>query len=285
MDQDTPPSDASDAIDTAAWLATVESIGENAGYFQSLGARHFALFTDDSTTLLVTFDTIDDARGREGQMPLGHSLARSRNWSHLCILADGPTWFRDPAVWSFFDRLVEDAFFEDFDHVVFHGTGMGAYAACAYSVTAPEATVIAVRPRATLDPRCTGWDERDKAQRRLDFTSRYGFAPDMVEGAGGVFILFDPKHPADAAHAAMFRSPNVTHLPCRAAGADLDLMLEEMAILPRLLEMAIEGRMCSIGFARLWRERHGHGPYLRALLAANRAPKRRHVVLGALRRL
>lgn len=284
MDHELPPRDASAATDKATWLGMMEVIGETEGYFQPLGAHHWAIFADDSTTLLVTFDTLQQCRERPGQMPLGRQLAETRGWSHLCLIADGPTWFRDPAVHSFFDRLVEDAFFEDFDRVVFHGSGMGGYAACAFSVTAPEATVVAVQARATLAPARAGWDARDRAQRRLDFTSRYGFAPDMVEGAGGVFLLFDPLNAPDAAHAAMFDRPNVTHLHCRNAGADLGRMLDEMGIVARLLENAGEGRMCAAIFTRLWRRRRFHAPYLRRLLDMNRErPRRAKMIFDAIK--
>ena len=116
-------------------------------------------------------------------MPLGAEHRAAGGWSHLCLIAEGDTWFRDPAVYAYFDRLVDDAFFEDFDHVLFYGAGMAGYAACAYSVAAPGAQVLALNPRATLDPAAGRWDDRDRAARRLDFTSRYGYAPDMLEGA------------------------------------------------------------------------------------------------------
>ncbi|MFN6978284.1 MAG: phosphoadenosine phosphosulfate reductase, partial [Gemmobacter sp.] len=193
MPATTAPMDASAATDRASWLACLDAIAEDAGYLEALGPRHWAFFHDDSPTLLVTFETVDAIRGGSpGQMPLGWDIARANGWSHLCLIADGATWWRDRRVWGFFDRLVDDAFFEDFDRVCFYGAGAGGYAAAAYSVAAPGATVLALRPRATLDPGVAGWDPRDRTARRLDFTSRYGFAPDMTEGAGKVFVLADP---------------------------------------------------------------------------------------------
>ena len=44
----------------------------------------------------------------------------------------------------------------------------------------PGATVVAVQPQATLDPRVTVWDSRHRKMRRADFTSRYGYAPDVL---------------------------------------------------------------------------------------------------------
>lgn len=271
MDQEHPPRDAAAATDTPGWLMLMDQIGEECGYFQPLGERHWSFFADDGPTLLVTFETVASSRARPGQMPWGHALAQAKGWSHLCIIADGATWFRDPAVYAFFDRLVDEAFFEDFDRVILYGAGMGAYAACVFSVTAPGATVVAVQARATLDPARAGWDLRDMAARRLNFTTRYGFAPHMVEGTGAAFLLLDPTFAPDAAHAAMFGTPNVTVLPCRHGGAELGTMLEAMGLTARLLEKAGDGALSLQTFLPLWRGRRTHEPYLRRILHLNAA--------------
>ena len=257
---------APDPADKAAWLARIEEVGEESGYFQPLGDRHWAYFIDESPTLLVTFETVAAVMAEPDRLPKGHALARAKGWSHLCIIADGETWYRDPAVYRYFDRLVDDAFFEDFDRVVFYGTGMGAYAACAYSVTAPGATVLAVQPLATLDPGVTGWDRRRRAARRMNFTDRYGYAPDMVEGAGQVFILFDPHQPYDAMHAALFTKPFVTMLRTRHVGTDVEKALDQMKILSQLIDAAGESQLTPDLFARAFRARRDNAPYLRRLV-------------------
>ena len=185
-----PATDAPTDAD-ADWLAQLDAIGDEKGYFQTVGPHHWALFVDEAPTLLVSFETKDNLRARPGQLPVAHAIAAKHGWSHLCLIADGPTWYRDPAVYGYFDRLVDDAFFEDFDRVLFFGAGQGGYAAAAFSVTAPGASVLLMNPRATLNPTIARWDNRDRAARRLDFTSRYGYAPDMIEGAGKVFVLHE----------------------------------------------------------------------------------------------
>lgn len=262
------PADASAATDKASWLAAMDRIGEEAGHFQTLGARHWAFFSDESPTLLVSFEEIGAIRARTpGQMPLGFEIAKAKGWSHLCLIAEGETWYRDPAVFAYFDRLVDDAFFEDFDRVVFYGAGAGAYAACAFSVTAPGATVLAVQPRATLDPAVAGWDRRNLAARRLNFTNRYGYAPDMTEGTGKVFTLFDPMATEDAMHAALFTAPWVTPLTMRYMGTRLDHSLATMRILTPMIEAACDDTLTPARFATLWRTRRIFGPYLRQVLA------------------
>lgn len=247
----------------------LRQMGEESGSFEMLGAHHFAVFNDDSPTLLVTFDTLDAVLAcAPGQMPACFSLATQNGWSHLSLICNGDTWYRDPAVYAYFDRLVDDAFFEDFDRVVFYGAGMGAYAACTFSVAAPGATVLAVQPRATLDPSIAGWDQRYRQHRRLNFSDRYGYAPDMVDGAAKVFVILDPTQAEDAMHAALFRAPHVQPLRCRFMGGDINLALEEMNLLKPLLNAAVEDGLHPALFYRLWRARRNNIRFLRLMLTA-----------------
>ena len=248
------------------WIAAMEKLTEDEGYFHTLGPRHFAYFADLGTTLLVSFERLEDILARPGQMPLAHAHAAARGWSHVCVIADGATWFRDPAVYAYFDRLVDDTFLEDFDQVLFFGAGMGGYAACAYSVAAPGAQVLALNPRATLDPAQTGADRRDTGARRLDFTSRYGYAPDMLEGAAHVTVIHDPLIMAEAAQAALFRAPYITRLRASHLGDDLGRSFAQMGLLPALLDSAMQGALTPTVFAKLWRLRRENAPYLRGLL-------------------
>ena len=253
-------------LDRQAWCDRMEELTAEEGYFEPLGARHFAFLHDDGPILLVSFERLDRILARPGQMPSGHDTAKANGWSHLCIICDGDTWFRDPAVYGYFDRLVDDAFFEDFDRVLFYGAAACGYAACAFSVCAPGAIILAVSPRATLDPAVAGWDKRNTDARRLDFTTRYGYAPDMTEGAARVFVIYDPLLPENAMHAALFRADWVTRLPARHFGDGIEQAIEMTGILPNLLTEACEGRLNAPAFARLWRIRRRFGPYLRGML-------------------
>jgi hypothetical protein len=254
-------------LSNADWVARLDDIGEEAGYFEPLGKRHSAFFADEGPVLLVTFETMNGIRaGQEDQLPMGYAVAREKGWSHLSIIAQEDSWFRDPRVFAYFDRLVDDAFFEDFDRVVFYGAGMAAYAAAAFSVTAPGATVILVQPQATLDPRISGWDSRHTEMRRTSFTDRYGYAPDMIEGAGEVYVIYDPDQPLDAMHAALFTKPFVTKLPCPYAGSDIPDLFNSFKILRPLLELACEGGFTAAAFWQHYRARRNSGRYLRSLM-------------------
>lgn len=254
------------AAEPLSWTTAMETATQEEGYFHSLGDRHWAFFSDQGTTLLVSFESARNIRDRKDTMPLAQGLAAQNGWSHLCLIADGDTWFRDPAVYSFFDRQVDDAFFEDFDRVLFYGAGMSGYAACAYAVAAPGAQVLALNPRATLDPQQAGWDNRTRPARRLDFTSRYGYAPDMLEGVAKATVVHDTTLPAEAMHAALFRAPYITRLSARHLGDGLELHFTQMAILNPMIEAAMNGHLTRAMFAKLWRARRNHARYLNLLL-------------------
>lgn len=260
--------DAAAADTPEGWAARIEEIGEELGYYQPLGPEHAAFFVDDGPVLLVGFETAETIRAATpGRMPTGYELARREGWSFLCLIAEGPTWFRDPAVWAFFDRQVDDAFFEDFDRVAFFGADMGGYAAAAFSVAAPGASVLAIRPQATLAPDRAEWDSRFTRHRRLDFSTRYGYAPDMIEGARDVVLLYDPDRAPDAMHAALFDRPFVTRLRCRHMGGRLEGELVRMGVLDEMLRLAARGTLDAAACHRLLRARRDHLPYLLRLLS------------------
>lgn len=237
-----------------------------AGHIEPLGPHHAAIRAGEDKVLLVSFERGEEIRaGRADGAPLAATLTEAAGWSRLTLVADRESWFRDPAVYAFFDRLVDQAYFDDFDRVVFYGAGMCGYAAAAFSVAAPGATVIALNPQATLDPTVAGWDGRFLAARRLDFTTRYGYAPAMAEAANRVFIFYDPTAPLDAMHAALFSGPNVTRLRAPQIGPAIQTQFLDMGVLPELIDAAGEDMLSPMVYHRLFRARRTHMPYLRAL--------------------
>lgn len=257
------------------WLDAVASVTEEDGFFQTLGPRHFAAFAEDGTTLLVTFETLQGIHALSDlAQPLGWEMLKTQQWSHLCLGSDGDTWFRDPAVYAFFDRLVDDGFFDEFENVIFYGAGPCAYAAAAYSVASPGARVLAIQPQATLDARLTEWDPRFTPLRARDFTTRYGYAPDMLDAAHAAHILYDPREQLDAMHASLFTRPNVSKHRMRFMGDALQTDLLEMNQWVPLLLAVAEDRLDTHTFAQIFRARRDYRTYLRCLLGALEAEDR-----------
>lgn len=254
-------------LDANAWLGAVDDVCDEYGFFEQLGQRHFAGFLQAGNNLLVTFENTEVVREHNVDAePRGFAYARHDGWSHLALLSNGESWFRDAAVYAFFDRLVDDGFFEGFETIVFYGADAGGYAAAAFSVAAPGATVIALRPQATLEARVTGWDPRYKSHRRLDFVSKYGYAPDMIDGARQVFVAYDPIKRLDAGHAALFGKPHVTLLPCPLFGTDLERAFDRMGIHDPMLKLAMDHSLDAPRLAQLLRARRYDQTYIRTLV-------------------
>jgi len=251
------------------WLTALAELSEENGHFQPLGKKHFSSYIAGGETLLVTFESYDAIqRISPNAHPLGWEIAKVLGWSSLSVMSDGQSWFREREIYGYFDDLSDDGFFEAFDSVLFYGAGPGGYAAAAYSIAAPGARVLALQPQASLDPRVTEWDERFPDQRRKDFTSRYGYAPDMIDAAEEAFVIYDPEETEDAMHAALFTRPNVQKLRLRHAGGALQFSLRNMKILSRLIALAGVGRLTPEIFANLARARREDRQYLRNLLRA-----------------
>lgn len=260
----------SDDLTDAEWLEKLRGIGEKDGYFASLGTDHASIFVERShDVLFVGFESLFGIRAASDTgLPVAFDVCGRRGWSHLSLIAQKQSWFRDKLVWNYFDRLVDYGFFEDFDRVVFYGAGMCGYAAAAYSVVAPGARVIAVSPQATLKRPLTQWDMRFPTTRRMDFESRYAYAPAMLEAAEQAFVIFDPDEPEDAMHAALFQGTNIHHHRYRRGGAGaIESDLRALGLVSVLSEKAANGTLTPAKLAKVLRLRKRHVPYLRALLA------------------
>ncbi|MEM7753074.1 MAG: phosphoadenosine phosphosulfate reductase [Pseudomonadota bacterium] len=252
------------------WLDALRLIGDAQGSYSDLGRDHAAIFVEKShDVLFVTFETVFGIRSSsETGMPLAFDICARRGWSHMTVMAKRQSWFRDENVFGFFDRLIDYGFFDQFDRVIFYGAGMGGYAAGAFSVSAPGATVLMAAPQATLDRSRTGWDTRFPSARRIPFTSRYSDAAHLIAGAETALVLFDPDEPEDAMHASLFRGDNVIHHRYRRGGAGaIESDLRVMSLISKLADAAADGTLTAANVGALLRARRRHVPYLRALLS------------------
>jgi len=201
-------------LDRPTWMRTVEETSEDFGFATPIGMEHLALLIEASSTLLVTFETVGNIRkNNDGAAPLGWNFVQSHGWSSLTLMAESKEdWFRHPALFGYFDRLIDDGFFDEYDDILFYGAGSAGYAAAAFSVAAPDARVLLIQPQATLDPDLSKWDRRYPQTRRLDFSTRYGYAPTMCETADHVWVAHDPSQLC----AALARTAGLYALPAHA---------------------------------------------------------------------
>ncbi|MEL6641634.1 MAG: hypothetical protein AAFP98_10030 [Pseudomonadota bacterium] len=262
-------------LDPQDWFAALEDVVEEHGSYNFLGKSHTAGFIEAGRNLLVTFESAEAVVAtRHPAEPVGFAHIPTDGWSHLGVFSKENSWFRHEKVYAYFDRLIDDGFFDSFENILFFGADGGGYAACAYSVAAPGARVLAIRPQATLDPQVTGFDQRYRAHRRQNFQGRYGFAPAMIDAAQEVSIAFDPLQRLDAVHAALFTKPHVHALRCTAMGQKLDKGLEALGISADLRRAAMAGRLDALTFASLMRARRTNAAYLRRMLTWTESAKK-----------
>lgn len=252
------------------WLDALRQIGDADGSYSDLGPDHAAVFVEKGhAVLFITFETMFGIRANsESGMPLAFDICERRDWSHMTILAKRQSWFRNDSVFAFFDRLIDYGFFDQFDRVIFCGAGMCGYAAGAFSVAAPGATVLMAAPQATLDRSRTGWDTRFPSTRRMPFTNRYADAAHLIGGAETALVLYDPDEQEDAMHASLFQGDNVIHQRYRRGGAGaIESDLRTLSLISKLSDAAAEGNLTPSRVGAIMRARRRHVPYLRALLS------------------
>jgi len=116
-----------------------------------------------------------------------------------------------------------------------------------------------------LDPRITGFDTRYRKFRRLDFNSRYGYAPEMIDAVDRAYIAYDPYRAVDAMHAALFTKRNMLPLRCNRLGEHIEIAFDALEIAEPVMRGAMDGSLDTRRFAQLMRARRDYPNYLRNL--------------------
>ena len=264
--------DAAGEMSFGDWQQNLANLGAEEGFFDRLGAQHSALYIERGRTLIVTFENLDHVYERGvGRLPWGHAYVRDRDWSMLGLMAHDWTWYRDAAVFDFFDNLRDTGFFSRFERVVFYGASMGAYAAAVFSAACPGADVIAISPQATLDRDIASWETRYRKGWVRDWTGRYAYAPEQVSAARRFSMFWDPHAQLDAMHASLFRSPNVARFRCRFMGHRIASLWQGLGILQPIIDGCVDGSLDKARFHALIAARKQSGRYQRELLAQVKA--------------
>jgi len=259
-----------------AWHDTLAEIGEERGFYRPLGSMHKALYLKGDSTLVVSFDNLDDVRQDVAdRMPWGSQFISSRGWSSLGIGAHGWTWYRDTDVLDFFDELRDQKFFDQFENVVFYGTSMAGYAATVFSAAAPGSKVLAMNPQATLDRNITkGWEYRYRKSWRQNFNERYSYGPDESASASIVYLFFDPFVAEDAMHAALYQGENVVKIKCRHFGHGLTSAFNNMGILKTTVERCVNETPTAADIYKIMTARKDTPKYQKSVLHMLREKKR-----------
>ncbi|PZX56228.1 putative rhamnosyltransferase [Cereibacter changlensis] len=274
------------------WLADLMTTKHRKGFFISGDSFALQHTHRGSTTLYVTFDNLSSVRAPSRlRDPWGYGFAEKQGWSGLGVLSYRPNWFRDDSLISELEKLSASGFFAEFRKVVFCGTSMGGYAACAFASLAPGCTVIAFSPQSTLDRSLAGWDERYRTGSAADWTGPYADAAREIRSAGRAFIIHDRQVAEDRRHADRLDGDNALLLNARHSGHFTAQFLSQIGILPDVVRAAESGELDSARFYALYRRARDYRRYLLGVTArvqehpSARLKDRLHEVLAARNKL
>lgn len=258
---------AAPAYSGPRWLADLAASKNRKGFY--ISHDNFALQHTyrGSQTLYVSFDNLSSVRADTRlRDPWGYGFADSSGWSSLGALTFRPDWFRIDMFFDEMRRLADQGFFQKFRRVVFSGTSMGAYAACAFSSLAPGSTVIAFSPQSSLAEDLAGWDGRYPSGSAADWGGDFRDPAQELRHAGHAWIVYDPAVPEDRRHAERLAGANVSLLRARYSSHFTAQYLRQIGILSEFVRGCADGAMSEAQFYRLYRQGRHYRRYLGGLI-------------------
>nr|WP_325250522.1 hypothetical protein [Amylibacter sp.] len=238
------------------WYRDIYPDGERDGFYEKMGGHSLCYVERSLTQLVITFDNLAEA-GHDGydREAWASSFCNYNNWSHLGVFAQGPSWFRDARLIARLEKLRDDGFFAQFDHVTLSGASMGGFAALVFSALVPGANVIAFSPQSTLITDRVPWEQRFAKGREFDWTLPYSDGAECIKTAAKVYVVYDPYEPQDTAHADRLTGGNVIPLRAIGFGHRSALFLRRLDVLKPVMGEGIIGMLDPARFAEMIRNR------------------------------
>ncbi len=247
------------------WLLDLSTSKKRRGFFVSDDLFALQHTYRGSRILYVSFDNLSSVRAESKiRDPWGYGFAAASGWSSLGVLCYRPNWFRMPKLFDEMQHLAQSGFFARFDRVVFSGTSMGAYAACAFSSLVPGSTVIAFSPQSTLAPGIADWDLRYPSGTAADWSGPFADAALELGSARRAWIIYDPRVEEDRRHAERLAAagPQVTLLKARHASHFTAQFLGQIGALGTFARGCAGGSMTEAQFYALYRRGRSYRRYL-----------------------
>jgi len=250
-------------IASPLWYSDLVSGPNRKGFFLSDDIFSIQHTFRTNKVLYVGFDSLGDVRShKRNRDHWGYGFAEKNGWSSLGVLSYRPNWFRIPRLYEELGHLAEERFFDRFQRVVFSGTSMGGYAACAFSSLAPGSTVVAFSPQSTLDPRVSNWDRRYPSGTAADWSGPYADAGRELRKAEKAWIVYDPNVKQDSMHAERLIGPATTLLRARYADHFSAQYLRQIGVLSGFVRECVNGDMTESRFYELYRSARSYRRYL-----------------------
>ncbi len=238
------PSGLEEEFAPPSWYREIYPGGDRKGWFTSLGDYSASFVERDEDQLVVSFDNLsqagNDAYARE---PWAQKFCADRNFSHLGIYSQKPTWFRDADLIAHLQKLRRQGFFRGFKQVAFVGTSMGAFGALTFSSLSPGATIVAFSPQTTLDAEKVPWEDRFGKGRAADWSLPYSDAKLAMRTAKKAYMIYDPFHAGDRAHVERLSGKALVPLKAFGMGHKTALVLNRMDALKLVMEKGIAGTL------------------------------------------
>ncbi|NQW13020.1 MAG: hypothetical protein HQ479_02025 [Rhodobacter sp.] len=141
-------------------------------------------------------------------------------------------------MFDYLEGLRNSGFFKQFRHVVFTGTSMGGYAACAFCSLSPGSTVLAYSPQSTLAKDLVPWEKRFNRGRQQDWSGRYRDCTELTSEASKVYLCYDPYMAGDKAHADRYSGQNIVHLHSNYVGHKTVVFFRRAGILKNITKLS-----------------------------------------------
>jgi hypothetical protein len=238
------------------WYREIFPAGPRDGFYEKLGDHALIHIARAPDCLVVTFDNLSDA-GYPGYdiRPWAEKFIREQGWSHLGVVAQGPTWYRDAQLIARMEALRDAGFFARFSRVVMAGASMGGFGALAFADLAPGCDVIAFSPQSTLSNDLVPWERRFDKGRAQDWSLPRSDASQTLGQAGRVWVVYDPFLQPDFDQIARLPQDKTVHLKAFGQGHKTALVLRRMDLLKSVMREAVEGRLTPQWFYKATRAR------------------------------
>ena len=142
--------------------------------------------------MIISFDNLAEAGGRHlAREPWAGKYVYDKGWSHLGVLANGATWFRDPDLIARLEALRDEGFFARSKRVVLCGSSMGGFGALVFSRLVDDPIVIALNPQSTLDIKQVPWENRYAKGKRQNWRLPYSDVAGHLGHIARGYIILD----------------------------------------------------------------------------------------------
>lgn len=235
---------------------------EDPGFYHRM-TDHLAVFHPRGRHLVVSFDAQVASDPEALRAPWGHDYFDTQGQSQLgLVMTRAEDGFANAEVDACFDQLLQHRFFDQFEDVLFLGTGLGGGAALRYAAAVPGCRVVAFAPR---------MPDALAAPPDAPADAPYADPGAGVAAARKVQLFCDPQLPEDCALArALIGAPADTgarliRLP--GTGHPVPLMLRQPGLLSQVAQAAIDDRIDRARLSVQLRARRNKPSYVRRLLA------------------